>query len=164
VLDGRLRVTPGADTVLIGVHFDHGIWTEDADENLVNKPRGEVPGNLSSVHEKMHSKSLLGWSAAAGRPTGSPLEIVPLVNPFTLNPGDELPVQVLYDGAPVASAEVEILGVFDLFFTNRVGKVSLPIPNQEFQYVLVYHKVKLGADADADEAKLSANLTFTRAR
>ncbi len=164
VRDGRLRITPGADTVLIGVNYDHGIWTEDADEHLVNKPKGEVPGYLSSVHEKMHSKSLLGWSAAAGRPTGSLLEIVPLANPFTLNPGDELPVQVLYDGAPLAGAELEMLGVFDLFFTNREGKVSLPITDEAFQYVLVYHKLKLGADADADEAKLSANLTFTRAQ
>ncbi len=162
VRDGRLRITPGADTVVIGVHYDHGIWTEDADENLVNKPKGEVPGYVSSVHEKMHSKSLLGWSAAAGRPIGSLLEIVPLANPFTLNPGDELPVQVLYDGAPLAGAELEILGVFDLFFTDREGKVSLPLPDEGFQYVLGYHRVKLGDGAGADELKLSANLTFTR--
>ncbi len=164
VHDGHLMIATTGDTALIAINFDHGIWTEDADENLLNKPRGDVPGYLSSVHEKMHSKSLVGWSAAAGRPAGSLLEIVPLANPFTLNPGDELPVQVLYDGAPLAGAELEMLGVFDLFFTNREGKVSLPIPDEDFQYILVYHKAKLGADADADEVKLSANLTYTRAQ
>lgn len=164
IRDGCLRITPTADTILISVHYDHGVWTEDAEDNLVNQPRQAVPGHLSSVHEQMYSKSLLGWSAAAGRPVGTIFEIVPLANPFALKPGDELPVQVLYDGAPLAGAELEMLGVFDLFFTNREGKVSLPVPDEDFQYLLVYHRVKLGDDADADEIKMSANLTFTLSR
>lgn len=159
--DGRLMVAPKTDTALIAVAYDHGIWTEDADENLLNQPKHAVPGYLSSVHEKMNSKALLAWSDAAGQPVGSALEIVPLANPFALKPGDKLPVQVLYQSRPLAGAEIELLGVRDLFFTNREGKVSLPIPDEAFQYILVYHRIKLVDDPDKDELKLSANLTFS---
>lgn len=161
VYDGRLVITPKSDTVAITVDYDHGIWTEDADENLVNKSKRDVPGYLSSTHQKMYGKTLLGWSAAAARPVGSHFEIVPLANPFELKSGDELPVQILYNSAPLAGAELEMLGVMDLFITNREGKTSLPISDQGFQYILAYHRVKLDNHPDADELKLSANLTFT---
>lgn len=161
VVDRHLVITRKADTVLIIVDYDHGIWTEDAREVAVNKPKHDVPGYTSSVHEKMFAKALLGWGEAASKPTGSRLEILPLANPFAMKAGEELPVQLMFEGAPLAGAELEMLGVSDLFITNREGKVSLPIPDQGFQYILAYHRIKLKDHADTDAEKLSANLTFT---
>ncbi len=39
---------------------------------------------------------------------GLKIEFVPQTDPVTLKPGDELPVQVLYNGAPLADVQVEL--------------------------------------------------------
>lgn len=43
------------------------------------------------------------------KPVGLPLELIPLDDPFTLRPGDELRVRLLYNGEPLASAMVEAM-------------------------------------------------------
>lgn len=40
------------------------------------------------------------------RPVGLPLEIVPLADPFARKPGEALPVRVLFDGKPLAEANL----------------------------------------------------------
>jgi uncharacterized GH25 family protein len=43
----------------------------------------------------------------ATRPLGRRIEIVPLQNPYDLKPGQELAVQVLFEGRPLADCQVE---------------------------------------------------------
>ena len=159
--DGHLMVQAPAGASVITVTFDNGIWTEGPDEQTVNKPKGEVPGYLSSSHTKNFSKTILAWSESARKPVGLELEIVPLTDPLSLKPGQELTVQLIHAGKPLAGAEVEILGAMDLFFTDDEGKVSLPISNDGFQYVLAQHRKALKDNPDTDELSLTANLTFS---
>ena len=42
------------------------------------------------------------------RPVGLPLEIVPEKSPYDLAPNERLPVQVLYEGHPLAGATVTL--------------------------------------------------------
>ena len=42
------------------------------------------------------------------QPLGLKIEFVPQSNPASLKPGDELPVQVLYNGTPLADVQVEL--------------------------------------------------------
>lgn len=159
--DNQLVARAPAGTSMIVVTFDNGIWTEGPDEQSVNKPKHAVPGYLSSAHTKNFSKALLGWSEAARKPVGQDFEIVPLDDPFKLKPGEELTVQIFLGGKPLAGAEVEVLGAMDLFFADEQGKVSLPVSDESFQYVLAYHREKLKDNPDTDELALSANLTFS---
>jgi len=161
VQGAELSVRPADDTAVIIVDFDHGIWTETADEQNVNKPKSEVPGYLSSAHERKLHKTLLSWGEGAGRPAGVLLEIVPLANPLAMKPGDELPVQLLYDSRPLVDAEIEIMGSMDLYITDAEGKATLPISEPGFQYIQAMYRVPLDNDPDTDELFLSANLTFT---
>lgn len=48
---------------------------------------------------------------------GLKIEFVPQADPASLKPGDELPVQVLFDGAPLADVQVELA-----FSTSPVAK------------------------------------------
>jgi nickel transport protein len=157
---GELMLRPAADTAVIVVDFDHGVWTETADEESVNKPKGEVPGYLSSARERMLHKTLVSWNNAAAKPAGLLLEIVPLANPLAKKPGEELQVQVLYQSKPLADAEIEIMGSMDLYITDAEGKATLPINEPGFQYIQVIYRVPLENDPDADELALTANLTF----
>jgi uncharacterized GH25 family protein len=159
--DGRLTISPAADSTVIAVTFDNGIWTEGPDGQEVNKPKGAVPGYVSSTHPRRIAKTLLAWSEAASRPVGEELEIVPLANPFTMKPGDRLPVRVLYRSKPLAGAEVEIQGVPDLFISDAQGKATVPLGRRGFQYLLATHREPLPGNPDTDELSLSANLTFS---
>lgn len=161
IKDDQLVTQVPAGTSVVAVTFDGGIWTEAPDERSLKQPKHAVPGYLSSTHTRNFSKTLIAWSEAARKPVGMEFEIVPLNDPFKLKPGDELTVQLLHGGKPLVNAEVEILGAMDLFFTDDQGKVSLPISDESFQYVLAYHRQKLKDNPDTDELELSANLTFS---
>lgn len=47
-----------------------------------------------------------GGGGEPTKPMGLPLEIVPLVNPFGVRPGGALPVRVLFQGRPLAAANL----------------------------------------------------------
>jgi len=80
----------------------------------------------------------IGNDAFVSRPVGLLLEIVPLHDPYTLAPGEALPVQVLYSGKSLAGALVQLTNLdFDarsvaanltnassktIFIVPRVGK------------------------------------------
>lgn len=157
--DQTVSVQSSADATLITVDFDNGFWTETTDEQHLNKSKKDVPNAKSASHSKKFHKLVVSWSDAAAKPVGADFEIVPLANPLSLKPGDELPVQVLYKSKPLAGAEVEIMGSMDLFETDAQGKTTLPITEAGFQYIQVSHQEKLNSP-DADVLSLSTNLTF----
>jgi nickel transport protein len=161
VRDGEMTLRPASGTAVIIVDFDHGVWTETADEESVNRPKSEVPGYLFSAHERMLHKTLVSWGEVVAKPAGVLLEIVPLANPLTMKPGDELQVQLLYDSKPLADAEIEIMGSMDLYITDDEGKVTLPINEPGFQYIQAIYRVPLENDPGTDALALTASLTFT---
>lgn len=160
VHDSVITMQPPAGTSLITIDYDNGFWAEDASGHHLNKSKKDVPGYKSSIHSKKFNKTVLSWSDAAGKPVGVDFEILPLSNPTKLKPGDSLPIQLIYQGKPLAGAEVEIFGSEDLFKTDAEGKVTLPITNAGFQYIQASHKKDQPGNPDADTLSLSTNLTF----
>lgn len=63
------------------------------------------------------------------RPLGLKIEIVPLADPATATPGTRLPVQVLYEGKPLADAQLLIASPATRIAgrTNAQGKLDVPI-------------------------------------
>lgn len=55
------------------------------------------------------------------KPLGMKIEIVPLADPANLKPGDTLPIEVLYNGKPLANAQVEIASTAKLEPAGRTG-------------------------------------------
>lgn len=55
------------------------------------------------------------------RPLGHPLEIVPLKNPAALEPGDALPVRVLFRGAPLRGV---LINVRWIYADGRMGSLA----------------------------------------
>ncbi len=66
-----------------------------------------------------------GWD----QPLGQKIEIVPLTRPYGLWAGNSFTGKVLYKGAPLANADVEVE-----FFNNR-GEVEIPSPAYATQVV-----------------------------
>ncbi len=64
-------------------------------------------------------------------PTGLKIELIALANPMTLKTGEALPVQLLYQGKPLAGATVKVFVGVGNEFTHRLisngdGKVEIP--------------------------------------
>lgn len=106
-----------------------------------------------------------GTGAAATRPVGLTLELVPEVDPTHLPAGRELPVRLLYEGKPLAGALVvamsrEAPAVKLRARTDRHGRVSLALPRRGVWLVKAVHMVPAPRGVPADWESLWASLTF----
>ena len=92
------------------------------------------------------------------RPIGLTLEIVPQVNPYALAASAAFPVQVLYEGKPLAGATIKLNNLdFDakplaIKLTDRTGRASFDVPRTgRWQLNVVWSKpVKGNPAADFD--------------
>jgi hypothetical protein len=80
-------------------------------------------GEATKMGREMYAKFAKTYVVAGEQggnfrqPLGLKIEFVPQADPGSLKPGDELPVQVLYNGAPLADVQVELA-----FSTSPVAK------------------------------------------
>lgn len=70
-----------------------------------------LPGVTTTDQQEIYSKYAKAILATAHdelvcRPVGQKMEIVPQRNPATMKPGEQLPIQVLLDGAPIKGVRV----------------------------------------------------------
>ena len=88
--------------------------TEDGIENILalRKQRGELGKPARELYQRC-AKTMLQVSGVAqtglirfGTNTGMPLEIIPQQNPYALKAGDELAVEILFEGKPLPNAVV----------------------------------------------------------
>ncbi len=114
------------------------------------------------------AKALVRVGAAPGgydRRLGLRLELVPEADPLVLAPGASLPVQVLYEGRPlahtlvVARSEARPLEPVKAR-TDAEGRASLPLDASGRWMVKTVHMEPLEGAADADWESLWASLSF----
>jgi uncharacterized GH25 family protein len=148
------------DTALIAISYDNGYSTEGPGRKYFSGPKWKVPDYKFSIHTVMFNKNILKWGPAVASPLGLGFEIVPLVNPLKLAPGESLPIKVLYKTKPLVNADVEILGDKNVYTTDTMGQTKVPIQSSNFQYILATHVESTKSDPNADEQELSANLIF----
>ncbi|MDO8932676.1 MAG: DUF4198 domain-containing protein [Rhodocyclaceae bacterium] len=154
-----VRVMVRGRPALATVHFDNGFWSKTTDGSK-NLPKNEVPGAISAMHSVKFGKTVFAWSEAVTKPQGLQLEIVPLVA-TTPAAGKPLPVQILWEGKPLAGAKI-VRSEYSKEApteTDAEGKATLPVVAGR-QTLAVSHKHELANDARADSYTASANLIF----
>ena len=118
------------------------------------------------------AKALIQVGAASGlqpfvtRPVGLSLEIVPQKSPYALAPGEQLPVQILYEGKPLAGATVKLNNLdFDtrpisVKLTDAAGRAAFDVPRRgKWQLNVIWTKAATGNPA-ADFDTVFSSLTF----
>jgi hypothetical protein len=99
-------------------------------------------------------------------PVGLPLEIVPLKNPYALKVGERLPVQVLYQGRPLAGALVMLTNLefdgrpLESYVTDRAGQTSFFVPQVGSWLVNVLWTKPIQGNPTADFDTTFSSLTF----
>jgi uncharacterized GH25 family protein len=101
------------------------------------------------------------------RVVGHRIEIVPQVNPYELKVGDTLPVNVLFEGKPLADVQVgagyDRFGKQGFSFTTRTdnnGLAKIPLANAGRWFVHVLHMQPAADPKEAEWESFWATLTF----
>lgn len=115
------------------------------------------------------AKALVGVGDGKGtdRAVGLPLELVALDNPYQLAPGQQLTVQVLRDGRPLAGAVVKTFHRQDPLSPRSVtagtdGKATIALPQPGFTLVHAVHMQEPAPGDKSHWSSLWASLTFYR--
>ncbi|KQP21296.1 DUF4198 domain-containing protein [Pseudorhodoferax sp. Leaf265] len=157
-LDG-LKVAVDGQPSLLLPHDDNGFWSRTPDGSK-SGPKNAVPGAIATAHALKYGKTILAWDTQASRPQGLPVEIVPLAAQAPAA-GSRLPVQVLWDGQPLAGAVLSwhAGGQEKDTRADAQGRASLPVAKGR-QMVSVSARRPLANDARADTLSVSSALVF----
>lgn len=106
-------------------------------------------------------------SAAFGQKVGTPLEIIPMINPYALQLGERMAVKVLLNGQPAANVLVKVWNksggnratVQDLR-TNLKGNLSFPVNAKGEWMVSLVRMIPAVDKSKADWQSYWASLTF----
>ncbi|PWU71844.1 DUF4198 domain-containing protein [Ochrobactrum sp. POC9] len=171
--DVAVEIKPQEDHVLLGVPkdavvvsstFDNGFWAEGPDGKWVNKPKSEVPGAKQSSQSRKFAVAILDHLRKKPEAQGLPFEIVPLMDPTILEAGNELPVQILFDGKPVEGVEVTADYVNDSHAapvkTDAEGIARINIRNAGLNVVGAGYSRPLSDSKEADKFSFFTTLTF----
>lgn len=158
-----MKVKPVSKPGMITIDYDNGFWTRVDATNWENRSKRHFPGYKDASHSIKFNKNLMAWNNSFSQPVGQWFEIVPLASPLSAGKGDDIKLQVLHNGEPLADAAVEVHGFDDSFKTDKHGKVNVPVnADSQLQYIAVYYRYEAPGHMDADEISLSANLVFNR--
>ncbi len=182
-----LTVTPAGPGLLAVVHqSDHSIasfgWEKFRDY-VVKEGMNAIPeahdarglsreGKVREAYARF-AKTLVavGDGAGADESRGLKIEIVALENPYTFDPAAPLPVQVLFDGAPLPGVMIKVFTAIDSEHSARIvtdtnGRAAIP-PAGAGPYLLnAIHMVAPVSPEEkaqgADWESFWATLTFQR--
>jgi uncharacterized GH25 family protein len=160
VHDSKVEIQAITNTALVSLVYDNGFSTLGPDRKSSTNPKWKIPKYKVSSQMKMINKNLLIWNEALTRPIGLKLEIIPLADPLNLKPGETFPIQVIYKSKPLPKADVEVMGDMNLYTTDALGKVKVPIQKTDFQYIYVSYIEPAKSNPNVDEVELSSNLIF----
>ncbi len=158
-------VTADLEGVAIAVgEMDNGYWAKGSDGKWHNKRGDQVEGAEYSGHYFKYTVAYLNPRGKV-QPAGLKLEVVPEVNPTTLEAGAELKVQVLYQGKPLEGAEVNS-NYFDsetkMVMTDKDGYAVVPVESSGFNIIAVGHNIE--GDNPFDKLGYHTTLTFAAKR
>lgn len=159
-------------TWLFAARYDNGFYVHTVDGQALATTKVDFPAAKDSAHYFKFSKALLRVgrnSGGADRVLGHRLELVPHADPFSLERGDRLPVEVLFDGRPLAGVEVEIgddtaVARGEKPKTDEKGIVLVPIQNAGWYRIAVDRRVPSQFPTLFADDDYTATLTFSLAQ
>jgi uncharacterized GH25 family protein len=120
---------------LLSSTYDNGFYVHAPDGHAIATTLADYPAAADSAHYFKYSKALLrhGQSSRGyNRILGHRLELIPKTDPFAVAVGASIPIEVRFQGKPLAGAIVEIgddrsAGRSPEQKTDSLGIVQVPI-------------------------------------
>ena len=167
---------PEKGAYIITTALKPGFYTMYVKEGKIHHksvPKTGLSKIILSLHFEQYAKALINVDSSDStfsKPVGHTLEIIPLVNPARLKPGDFLPVQVLFKNKPARFCPV--YGTYAGFSTGDDFAFATTADGQGKVEIRIFHhgpwliktKVKLPAPDKlkdkCNELSYTATLTF----
>jgi hypothetical protein len=151
-------------TVVTAVLFN-GIWSRTPDGDWVKKGRDEVPNATLSEKNYKYAVRIVGPLSGPIPPLpGQTLQIVPVESKLPDLMGQPLKLRVLFEGKPVAGAEVMSDWVNDPdskpVRTARDGTVTLKVRNQGLNVIAAIYNGPSDEPTKAERMEHLATLSF----
>ncbi|MEP1209714.1 MAG: DUF4198 domain-containing protein [Rhizobiaceae bacterium] len=185
-----LKITPTGPGLMAVIHqsnvdfltfqswekFQAYATKEGLEHTFAASERGEKPKEKLKEAYARYAKTLIaldGSTAGEDTPTGLKIELMALQHPLTLAEAQPMPVQLLYDGQPLAGARIKVfVGIGNEFshqiHTDDEGKALIPAQGPGPYLLNAIHMTEpQGKEAKAKGAHWEsfwASLTFQRAR
>lgn len=174
--ENRLFLEPKESIQVVTLLSNNGYWSNTKHSGWVNKAKDENPeATKGKFHTKMSvnylSQNILFKKSApkkikTPKAYGLKIEIVPSVDPRFLHAGDNLKVQVLFNGKPMKGVNVMFDAINHLgegVKTDEKGYATVKVSNNGFNMVAVEtsfpRKDKTKADADGYFSSLNFTLS-----
>ena len=145
--------------------LDNGIWTVTPDGGEVNKPKNEVRGARSAGRYYKYAVHLLGTltKPLVSLPDQT-LQLTPVATVLPRRSGDPLTLRALFEGKPLANAEVTVDFVNDPegtpMRTGADGTVTLKVRNQGMNVISIVHETPVSNSIAFDKVQHRATLSF----
>ena len=146
-----LALANEAGLVIFAARYDNGYWVKMSHGHR-NTSKRQVPDAEDSLYSMKFAKALLQIGSETTdvyqRKVGHRLELVPLSNPFVSQLGDNLKIQVYFDGKPLPGSEVENGdGITPMeekdiprYRTDQHGIAVIPITRRGLHLFVVDHR------------------------
>lgn len=156
--------TDSQPAIVAGV-LDNGLWSKTPDGNWYNKGKDEVPNATISMHTYKYAVQLrkLLHGPMPILP-GQKLQVVPVGNQLPDRMGQPLTVRVLFNGKPIAGAEVQPDLVNDPdskpLRTGLDGAVKIKVRNQGLNVIVAKYDSPPAEPAKVGSDEHEATLSF----
>ena len=163
--DHLLFVDTQQKPAVITAALDNGIWTVTPDGREINKAKNEVPGAKSSGRYFKYAVHLVGnLNKPLAALSGQTLQLTPVAAHLPRRSGDTVALRALYEGKPLANAEVIVDFVNDpeaaTLRTGADGTVTVKIRNQGLNVISVVHETPAQHSIEFDIVQHRSTLSF----
>lgn len=157
--DKAVALKLGGEAAVVHAEVDNGYWCKTI-YGWKNVGKSKASRVVEAIRSLNHAKKLLSGGDVVTKPLeGVALDIVPLQDPFRLKKGEELAVQVLFQGKPVQGVEVTGFDHQKIGITDSNGMIRVPL-SEAVQIVAVNVKQPLSGDPEADHLSVTSTLCF----
>ena len=167
-LSDHVVLDPPGNAATIILVADFGYHARPANrQSWTAKRKSQVPGATIGLHAIKESVNLMASAPATLHPHGLQVEIVPLVDPFTLKRGDTLPVRLLLRGKPLAGVKLQENFLSTMADqsppTDAQGRTAVTLRADQFNVIQLTYEEAVKGDPDVDFMRYNASLTFNLA-
>lgn len=169
-VDGTYRISSGPRSGRMGQMYK----AASGDWKMVGEEDGPAPAGAEIVPVQSITTADAyvtrgAPSAQALSPSGRGLEVVPLIQPADIVAGEGLPLQLLFDGKPLANTPVVIYREAGLYDGKKIeaeltsdaeGKVAVRVATPGAYMTLVRYRTEAPSGSDVRFRSYSHSLTF----
>lgn len=150
------------DTTSATVQFFEAYHTKDKEGKWHKLPKKDVAGAVSTSKSAMSTITLFDHQKQPKIYAHLPLQIIALKDPLSLKKGDSLPVQVIFNGKPLADAPLiadYLADPTNSIKTDEKGNALITLGSNTLNVLYTYHKTS-SDEPDVDTMTYVNTLSF----